>query len=71
MGQINVLHHFLTITSHGSLLKLKSALDSVRRRLLDEMSSALHRQNRLVQLNFSANARERRPSWRSAPASHS
>jgi hypothetical protein len=61
MGQIVVLHHFLTVSSHGSLLKLKSALESVRRRLLDEMMGSMHRQTRLVQLRFATNSHERRP----------
>jgi len=61
LGQIVVLHHFLTVSSHGSLLKLKSALESVRRRLLDEMMSSMHRQHRLVQLRFATNGHERRP----------
>jgi len=60
-GQIVTLHHFLTVTAGGSLLKLKSALESVRRRLLDEMLGALHRQSQLVQLRFSTNGHERRP----------
>lgn len=60
-GQILALNHFLTVTAGGSLLKLKSALESVRRRLLDEMLGALHRQSQLVQLRFSTNGHERRP----------
>lgn len=60
-GQILALHHFLIVTAGGSLLKLKSALESVRRRLLDEMLGALHRQSQLVQLRFSTNGHERRP----------
>jgi hypothetical protein len=60
-GQIAVLHRFLSISGSSSLLRLKLALDSVRRRLLDEMMGTLHRQHRLVQLNLSENDRERRP----------
>ena len=61
LGQIAVLHHFLTVTSGGSLLKLRAALESTRRRLLDEMMGSLHRQSRLVQLRFGSNTHERRP----------
>jgi hypothetical protein len=59
LGQILTLNHFLTLSAHGSLHKLKEALESVRRRLLEEMMQTVHRQNRLIQLNFS----DSRPEW--------
>jgi hypothetical protein len=58
LGQILVLHHFLTVTAQTSLRKLGLALESVRRRLLDEMMGALHRHSRLAQLNLSTSRRE-------------
>jgi hypothetical protein len=61
LGKINVLHHFLTVTANTSLQKLRVALESVRRRLLDEMMGDMHRQRRLIQLNLNNNLRERIP----------
>jgi hypothetical protein len=59
LGKITVLHHFLTVTANTSLQKLRVALESVRRRLLDEMMGEMHRQRRLVQLNLNNNVSER------------
>lgn len=61
LGKINILHHFLTVTANTSLQKLRVALESVRRRLLDEMMGGMHRQRRLVQLNLNSNVSERTP----------
>lgn len=61
LGQVTVLHHFLSITATGPLTTLKSALQSVRRRLLDEIIASMHRRNPLSQLRFSTHRRERRP----------
>ena len=51
LGQIVVLHHFLTVTADGPLLKLRSAVESVRRRLLDQTAGRLQGRE-LVQLGF-------------------
>ncbi len=61
LGKISIMHHFLTVTANTSLQKLRVALESVRRRLLDEMMGETHRQRRLVQLNLNHNVRERTP----------
>jgi hypothetical protein len=60
-GQIAALRHFLAVTSRESLQRVKWSVESVRRSLLDEMMSVLHRQSRLIQLDLGAVHRERAP----------
>jgi hypothetical protein len=60
-GQIDALRHFLAVTSRETLQKVKWSVESVRRNLLSEMMSVLHRQSRLVQLDLAAIKRERSP----------
>jgi hypothetical protein len=60
-GQITTLRHFLAVTSRESLQRIKWSVESVRRSLLDEMMSVLHRQSRLIQLDLGAIQRERSP----------
>jgi hypothetical protein len=47
-----VLNHFLATTSREVLQRLKWSIESVRRNLLDEMLSILHRHSKLSQLNL-------------------
>jgi hypothetical protein len=51
-GQITALDHFLAVTSREVLQKIKWSVESVRRGLLDEMMSVLHRQSSLPQLGL-------------------
>jgi hypothetical protein len=60
-GQVAALRHFLAVTSRETLQKVKWSVESVRRNLLSEMMSVLHRQSRLVQLDLAAIKRERAP----------
>lgn len=60
-GLVVALRRFLDATSREVLQRLKWSVESVRRSLLDEMMSMMHRQSRLVQLNLGASRRERTP----------
>jgi hypothetical protein len=51
-GQITTLDHFLAVTAREVLQKIKWSVESVRRGLLDEMMSVLHRQSSLNQLGL-------------------
>ncbi len=51
-GQIATLDHFLAVTAREVLQKIKWSVESVRRGLLDEMMSVLHRQSSLNQLGL-------------------
>jgi hypothetical protein len=51
-GRINALDHFLAVTAREVLQKIKWSVESVRRGLLDEMMSVLHRQSSLTQLTL-------------------
>jgi hypothetical protein len=53
-GQIIVLRRFLAVTARESLQRLKWAVESVRRSLLDLMMGVLHRRTRFIQLNLGA-----------------
>jgi hypothetical protein len=53
-GQITTLDHFLAVTAREVLQKIKWSVESVRRGLLDEMMSVLHRQSSLNQLALSS-----------------
>jgi hypothetical protein len=52
LGQIETLDHFLAVTAREVLQKIKWSVESVRRGLLDEMMSVLHRQSSLNQLGL-------------------
>jgi hypothetical protein len=60
-GQVVVLRRFLDVTSREVLQRLKWSVESVRRSLLDESVTMLHRQTDLVQLDMSALDQERTP----------
>jgi hypothetical protein len=51
-GRITALDHFLAVTAREVLQKIKWSVESVRRGLLDEMMSVLHRQSSLTQLTL-------------------
>jgi hypothetical protein len=59
LGQIQILNRFLTVTAQNSLRSLGLAMESVRRRFLDEMMSSAHRHARLAQLYLADYPRER------------
>ena len=60
-GQVIVLRRFLDVTSREVLQRIKWSVESVRRSLLDESVTMLHRQTDLVQLDMSALDQERTP----------
>jgi hypothetical protein len=60
-GQVIALRRFLDVTSREVLQRLKWSVESVRRTLLDESVTMLHRQTKLVQLDMGALERERTP----------
>jgi hypothetical protein len=60
-GLVIAMRRFLDVTAREVLQKLKWSVESVRRSLLDESVSMLHRQSKLVQLNLGALTQERTP----------
>jgi hypothetical protein len=60
-GQVVALRRFLDVTSREVLQRIKWSVESVRRTLLDESVTMLHRQTKLVQLDMSALDQERTP----------
>ena len=52
LGRITALDHFPAVTAREVLQKIKWSIESVRRGLLDEMMSVLHRQSSLTQLTL-------------------
>jgi len=60
-GQVVALRRFLDVTSREVLQRLKWSIESVRRSLLDESVTMLHRQTKLRQLDLGALSGERTP----------
>ncbi len=60
-GLVIALRRFLDVTSREVLQKLKWSVESIRRSLLDESVSMMHRQSKLVQLDLSGLRKERTP----------
>jgi hypothetical protein len=60
-GHVVALRRFLDVSAREVLQRIKWSVESVRRSLLDESVTMLHRQNKLVQLDMGALEQERTP----------